>query len=177
AKALVRQARIIIMDEPTSSLAHHETAALFRLVDELRRSGVAVIYVSHKMDEIFRLATRVTVLRDGRRVATEAIENLDEPKLVQQMVGRSVTLTRRERGAGGGEEVLAVKGLSRSGKFTDVSFGLHRGEVLGLAGLMGAGRTEVVSAIYGLQPADDGVIAIRGKEVPIASPADAMRAG
>ncbi len=176
-KAIARGASIIIMDEPTSSLSHHESEALFRLVGDLRQRGAAVIYVSHKMDEIFRLGDRVTVLRDGCYIGTDRLADVDVATLVSRMVGRPLGAPRTKRRVDDPEEILAVEGLGRSGKFSDIGFRLRRGEVLGFAGLMGAGRTEVVSALYGLAPADHGTIAIRGRAVRIAHPRDAIRHG
>ena len=177
AKAMARRASLFIMDEPTSSLSHHEAETLFQLIRELRQRGVAVIYVSHKMDEIFRLGDRVTVLRDGRYIATDRIADLDEAKLVTRMVGRPLGSKRRGTTALPGAEILEVKGLGKKGEFRGIDFRLRRGEVLGLGGLMGAGRTEVVSALYGLAPADEGTITIRGAAVRISRPAEAMRQG
>jgi inositol transport system ATP-binding protein len=177
AKAVARGASLIVMDEPTSALSHHEAEALFRLIGDLRRGGAAVVYVSHKLDEIFRLGDRATVLRDGRYISTDRIADLDEATLVTRMVGRPVEAGRGGLPSPAGEVALEVRDLGRAGGFADISFQLRRGEVLGLAGLMGAGRTEVVGAIYGLNPADRGTISIRGRAVRIASPRDALREG
>jgi inositol transport system ATP-binding protein len=146
AKALARQASLIIMDEPTSSLSLRETRALFRLIGDLKGRGAAIIYVSHKMDEVFEVGDRATVLRDGRAVGTDLLSNLDETILITRMVGRPVGARRRTADAGAGEEVLAVANLSRRGRFSDVSFRVRRGEILGFAGLMGAGVRKAMAA-------------------------------
>ncbi len=176
ARALAGNAAVLIMDEPTSAISEREVAALFGIVRDLKQRGVAVIYISHKFSEIFAVADTVTVLRDGRHVATAAAAELDEQKLIALMVGRALAPPASGR-AGTGEPVLAVNGLARGEAFRDVSFTLHGGEVLGLAGLMGAGRTDVAHAIYGLEPATAGEIRLRGKPLRIARPADAIAAG
>ncbi len=264
AKALGCNARIVIMDEPTAAISGHEVEALFRVIGTLRRRGAAVVYITHRMDEVFRVAQTVTVLRDGRHVATCPAGELDDQRLIGLMVGRELKPMFAEgatgvappepvddeddrvRGAGGDRsqgtvpivaaphEVgpiampfwprnrdcpprmqrseqsapspreqarvgepgcsdsrnhppyeeharetvpLAVRGLGRAGAFCDVSLEVRRGEVLGLAGLMGAGRTEVAEALFGLKPAHDGIILVRGKPVRIRRPADAIRCG
>ncbi len=201
AKALGCNARIVIMDEPTAAISGHEVEALFRVIDTLRRQGAAIVYITHRMDEVFRVAQTVTVLRDGRHVATRPAGELDEERLIGLMVGRELKpmfaasvedkesekgrrrqqpppATTRPDDAAEVEPVpLAVRGLGRAGAFHDVSFEVRRGEVLGLAGLMGAGRTEVAEALFGLKPAHCGAILVRGKPVRIRRPADAMRCG
>ena len=177
AKALAHDAGVIIMDEPTSAISGREVEALFGVIRDLRQRGVAVIYISHKMDEIFRIADTITVLRDGRHIVTRPAGELDEAGLIGLMVGRELPARPAGRGTGAGEVVLEVRGLARPGRFRDVSFALRRGEVLGLAGLMGAGRTEVVNAIYGMPPAAGGEILVAGRPVRITSPAAAIAAG
>ena len=187
AKALAFRARIVIMDEPTAAISGHEVEALFRVIDTLQRQGVAMVYITHRMDEVFRIAQTVTVLRDGRHVETCPASSLDQQRLIGLMVGRElkpVVMGRRKRTVGNDAAepqavpgALTVQGLSRAGSFRDVSFEVRRGEVLGLAGLMGAGRTEVVSALFGLRPADSGSILVDGRRVRIRCPADAMRYG
>jgi inositol transport system ATP-binding protein len=177
AKALAHQAKVIIMDEPTSSLSSREVEALLDIIRDLKRRGVTVIYVSHKLDEIFRIADAVSVLRDGRHVATRPIAELDEKKLIALMVGREFSSLFPAAGAEPGPEILAVRGLRRAGEFSNIDLAVRQGEILGLAGLMGAGRTEVASAIFGLAPADAGEIRVRGRPVRIASPRDALRHG
>lgn len=176
AKALAYAAELIIMDEPTSAISEREVEALFAVIGDLRQRGVTVIYISHKMDEIFRIADAVTVLRDGRHIASRPCCELDAQKLISLMVGRDLAPPPAARG-GRGEPALEVRGLTQPGRFHDVSFTLHRGEILGLAGLMGAGRTDLVSAIYGLAPATSGEVRIHGQSVRISGPAAAIAAG
>ncbi len=177
ARALGCDASIVIMDEPTAAISRHETEALFAAIRTLRERGVAIVFISHKMDEVFRIADRITVLRDGRHVATAPARELNERDLIALMVGREVDGPRRRERAGRGETLLSVEGLTRKGAFRDITFEVRRGEVVGLAGLMGAGRTEVVSALFGLVPADSGRISVKGKPASIRKPADAMRLG
>lgn len=177
AKALAHNARILIMDEPTSALSDREAEALFATIKELRSRGVAVIYISHKLEEIFRLADRITVLRDGVMVATHAASAVSREQLIAEMVGRPFIEAGQGTGAAAGEVLLSVSRLVLAGHFGGISFEVRRGEVLGLAGLMGAGRTEVLNAIYGLDPADSGEIRVSGRPVRIRSPRDALRAG
>jgi ABC-type sugar transport system ATPase subunit len=178
AAAVGSGARVVVFDEPTSSLSEGEAARLFDLVRTLTAHGVTVIYVSHRMPEIFLLSDTVTVLRDGRHVATTPTRELDEATLVQQMIGRRLEqYFPAHVSVAPGEELLRVEGLSSRGKFTDISFTLRAGEVLGLAGLTGAGRSEVARAIFGLDPAATGTIHVRGKPVKIGSPRSAMAQG
>jgi inositol transport system ATP-binding protein len=177
AKALAHRAELIIMDEPTSAISQPEVEALFGVIRDLKRQNVAVIYISHRMEEVFRIADVVTVLRDGRHVATQPIGELNAQKLIALMAGRELDLTPRQASGARGDVALAVRSLSRRGAFHDVSFEVGRGEVLGIAGLMGAGRTELLNAIYGLAPADAGTIEVHGVPVHIAAPRDAMRRG
>ncbi|MCP5520029.1 MAG: sugar ABC transporter ATP-binding protein [Verrucomicrobiales bacterium] len=177
ARALARAARVLIMDEPTSALSDHEAEALFRAISELRGQGLAILYISHRMAEVFRLADRVTVLRDGRVAGTDPIARVNEAALIRLMVGRELPGARPRSGCGGGQEVLRVNGLTRLPAFAGVGFTLRRGEVLGLAGLMGAGRTQVLDAIAGLVPAGSGEIHLLGRPVRIRRPADAQRHG
>lgn len=170
-------ARVIIMDEPTSALADHEVATLFGIIRDLTRKGVAVIYITHRLDEVFAISDTVTVLRDGQSITTRPTAMLDEPELIRLMVGRSIDSLFPSATARPGGEVLSVRELGRPGAFADVSFTVHAGEVLGIAGLMGAGRTEVARALYGLEPADRGKVLVNGQQVIIQSPRDAMRHG
>jgi ABC-type sugar transport system ATPase subunit len=147
------------------------------MVKRLKGQGTAIIYVSHKLEEIFRLGDRVTVLRDGRSVGTDRVADLDESTLISRMVGRTLGARHRLEASRAGEEILAVEHLGHSGYFDDVSFRLRRGEILGFAGLMGAGRTEVMSALFGLTHADRGTIHVRGKRASIRSPRDAINLG
>lgn len=177
AKAISNDARVIIMDEPTSALSDKEVAALFQIIKELKAKGVAIIYISHKMEEIAQIADTITVLRDGQYIATKPAAELDRDELITLMVGRQINLLF-PKAIGKKEEVLlSVRGLSQSGKFTDINFDLHAGEVLGLAGLMGAGRTEVARAIFGLDELAEGDIFVKDQAVRIHSPRDAIRYG
>jgi ribose transport system ATP-binding protein len=175
ARALADEARILIMDEPTSALSEREVAQLFATIERLTRSGVAVIYISHRMEEVFRIGTRVTVLRDGCHVATRTIAEVTVPELVRLMANRDVADHYPRRSHARGDELLRVERLSGGG-LHDVSFTLHRGEILGIAGLIGAGRTRVARAIAGADPVAQGEVRINGKPVRISSPVDAVRA-
>jgi len=177
AKALARQADVILMDEPTAALSDHEVAALFKAITTLRRRGVAVVYTTHKMDEVFRVADRISVLRDGKWVGTKAAIEFSPDSLIAHMVGRELTQIFPPVTTTPGEVILEVRALTRAPAFRQISFTLRRGEVLGLAGLMGAGRTEVVSAIGGLAPATSGEIFLRGTPTHVTCPADAIAAG
>ena len=177
AKALGRQADVILMDEPTAALSDHEVAALFRAITRLKARGVAIVYTTHKMDEVFRLADRISVLRDGRLVGTAPASELNPSKLITMMVGRELADVFPVRHSPSDEILLEVSGLTREPAYRDISFKVHSGEVVALAGLMGAGRTEVVSAIYGLQPASEGQICLKGKPISIRNPQDALAAG
>ncbi len=177
AKALARRADLIVMDEPTSALSEHESERLFAAISGLKQRGIAVIYISHKMDEIFHLADRITVLRDGRHVETCPASEMNEQRLIALMVGREFEIAAEKTYAAACDDLLDVKALSRKGRFHDVSFRVGRGEIVGVAGLMGAGRTEVGEAVFGLAPADSGEIRINGSAVKIGNPADALANG
>jgi ABC-type sugar transport system ATPase subunit len=171
-------ARIIVFDEPTSSLSQAEAERLFALIERLKAQQVTCIYVSHRMPEIFRLCDTVTVLRDGRHVATRPTEGLTESDLVQMMIGRPLgDYFPRHADGGDGDEVLRVEGLTVPGMFEDVSFTVRAGEVVGLAGLMGAGRSEVASTLFGIERPTRGRIVLEGREVRIGSPAQAIALG
>ena len=171
-------AKIIVFDEPTSSLSQAEAERLFALIERLKARGVTCIYVSHRMPEIFQLCDAVTILRDGRHVATRATNSLTESDLVQMMIGRPLAeYFGRHSDASAGDEMLRVEGLTVPGKFEDVSFSLRAGEIVGLAGLMGAGRSEVASALFGLEHPSRGRIVLRGKPVEVRSPAHAIELG
>ena len=164
AAALGVRAQVIVMDEPTSSLSAHESEHLFQLLAHLKERGITVIYVSHRMEEIFRLCDSVTVLRDGRHVATERIPDTGPERVVHQMIGREVTTsTPRHLSQSLGQELLRVESLASPGKFKNISFTLHAGEVLGFAGLVGAGRSDVAQAVFGLDQAASGSVFVRGK--------------
>jgi ABC-type sugar transport system ATPase subunit len=178
AAAVGRGARIIVFDEPTSSLSQHEAEALYGLIARLRDRGVTCIYVSHRMDEIFRLCDTVTVLRDGRHVDTRPARDLDRATLVQMMIGRPVgEYFPQHVGGVVGNEVLRVEDLSSPAGFQHISFSLKAGEVLGFAGLVGAGRSEIAQALFGLDPRVTGRILVHGRAIRAGSPAAAMRAG
>ena len=177
AKALLTNAKLIIMDEPTSSLGEKEVEQLMKTVRSLKDKGIAVLFVSHKLEELFELCDRVTVMRDGEHVLTEDIEIMDNDKLIAAMVGRKLDdqfpRITVERGA----EALRVEHLVRKGVLRDISFSAYRGEILGFSGLVGAGRTETMRAIFGADPRDGGSIYVDGKEVANNSPKEAVRNG
>lgn len=177
AKALSQEARFLVMDEPTASLSEAETRRLFDIIRSLRDSGVGLAYISHRLEEVLEIGDRVTVLRDGRRVETKPVSHTDVGDLVRLMVGREIKEVYPRREAEMGDEVLRVEDLSRPPELEDISFSLRRGEVLGLAGLMGAGRTELVRAIFGADPRSSGRIFVDGREVAIRSPQQAIAAG
>jgi ABC-type sugar transport system ATPase subunit len=178
AAAVSTGARVIVFDEPTSSLSEHEAVQLFQLMGRLHGQGVTCLYVSHRMPEIFRLCDTATVLRDGQHVATRPVAELDEASLVQMMIGRRLEGRVPDHVKGQpGRERLRVEKLTSPGKFREVSFTLRAGEVLGLAGLVGAGRSEVAQALFGLDPAATGLVAIDGKPVRIEGPVHAMKLG
>jgi rhamnose transport system ATP-binding protein len=177
AKAISLDVRVLIMDEPTASLSAHEVRRLFRIVANLRQQGVAILFISHRMEEVFEIADRVTILRDGRWISTTPRAELTPSTAIRQMVGREVKeLFRRKRREPGAIR-LAVRNLSREGVFQDVSFELRAGEVLGFAGLVGARRTDVGLALFGIAPADQGEILLDGEQITVASPRDAMARG
>lgn len=177
AKAISYDAKIIIMDEPTSAIPEREVAHLHGMIKRLTDFGVAIIYITHKMDEVFRISDDITVFRDGKHVGSYPAKELDRDKLIKLMVGRELTDLFPKEEAEIGEVVLSVQGLNRGAVVKDVSFELHRGEILGLAGLMGAGRTEVLETIFGIEKADSGEIVLNGRALRIKQPSDAIRAG
>ncbi|HMF43461.1 MAG TPA: sugar ABC transporter ATP-binding protein, partial [Polyangia bacterium] len=178
AAAVGSGARVIIFDEPTSSLSQHETEHFYRLLDRLRARDVTCVLVSHRMQEIFRLADTITVLRDGRHVATKPSDAIDEAALVQLMIGRKVEeYLPVEAEVHGGGEVLRVTGLSSPRRFADIGFSVHAGEIVGIAGLVGAGRTDIAHAIFGLDKEAHGRVEVAGIPLGLRSPAEAMRAG
>lgn len=177
ARALSRKARVVIMDEPTASLADADVARLISIVERLRARGVGIVYVSHKLGEVLRLADRVTVLRDGALVGTRPAAGMSEGDLVAMMVGRSISELFPKGESRIGAEVLRIEGLTRAPRVRDVSFTLRRGEILGLAGLIGAGRSELAHLIFGLAAPTSGRIFFDGKPVSIRSPEEARRIG
>ena len=179
AKAISQNARVLIMDEPTSALSTAEVDHLFEFVERIRRDGIAVLYVSHKMDEIRRIADTVTILRDGSHVITAPLATLSLEEIIEHIVGRRVNAFahRSRRVDRSGPPLLDVRGLSGMGKPRDVSFQLHGGEILGIAGLLGAGRSELARAIAGIDPVQAGEVLIGGRHVPTHAPAQAIAAG
>ena len=177
AKAISLNVRILIMDEPTASLSAHEVAQLFKLVRDLRATGVAILFVTHRMEEVFQIADTVTVFRDGRLISTRPAAEVTPQSAIADMVGREMGLLRQRPPAPRGDKLLAVRGLARAGVFENVSFDLHRGEVLGFAGLIGAGRTDIGLALFGIEPATAGRIELNGTDQTIRSPRQAMALG
>ncbi|HET6436884.1 MAG TPA: sugar ABC transporter ATP-binding protein, partial [Anaeromyxobacter sp.] len=177
AKALSLRSDILVMDEPTAALTGREVDRLFELIRNLRRSGVSVIYISHRLQEIKQVADRVSVLRDGRHVATAKVDEISIDGIIRHMVGRTLTEQYPKGTALPGAEKLRVEGLTRHGVCRDVSFSVRRGEILGVAGLVGAGRTEIVELIFGSRRRDAGKIFVDGKEVNVRSPRDAVQRG
>lgn len=177
AKAISNNARVIIMDEPTSAISDKEVAVLFRIIRDLKSKGVSIIYISHKMDEIFEISDTITVLRDGKYIGTKSASELDRNALISMMVGREIDQMFPEPGQSTGEELLSVQNLGSKGKFSNISFKVRAGEILGLAGLMGAGRTEIARAIFGLDAFEEGNIQIKNDPAWIRSPREAIRMG
>ena len=177
AKALSKNAKILIMDEPTASLVEADVQRLMQVVRQLRERGVGIVYVSHRMPEIFALADRVTVLRDGAHVGTRAIGEVDERELVSMMVGRPIDSLFPKTEAAIGETVLEVRNLNHGRHVRDISFSLRRGEILGIAGLVGSGRTELALTLFGMTPATSGEIVMEGRPVRITSPRQARDLG
>ena len=177
AKALTTNARVIVMDEPTAALTMNEVEQLFRIVETLRARGNAVLFISHRLEEIFGICRRVTVMRDGRHVWTKPIDELTVPSVIRAMVGRDMDALFPKVPTEPGRVVLKVDRLTREGDFTDVSFVVRSGEIVALAGLVGAGRTEVARAIFGIDRADAGSVEIDGKRLRPGSPSAAMAAG
>lgn len=176
-KALSREARVLIMDEPTAALSGNEVARLFTVARTLREQGCALLFISHRLEEIFDLCQRVTILRDGRLIGTENLEDLRPDDLVQRMVGREMDTLYPKQNTETGVVVLAVSRLTREGVFTDVSFEVRAGEIVALAGLVGAGRSEVARAVFGVDRYDAGTVRVGNLELPGGSPTAAMSAG
>lgn len=177
AKAIQLNSKLIIMDEPTSSLGQKEVDQLMETVRRLKHQGIAILFVSHKLEELFELCDRVTVMRDGEHVCTENITDMSNESLINAMVGRTLDNLFPKETAVKGEVMLKVSGLSSTGVLDDVSFEAYGGEIRGFAGLVGAGRTETMRAVFGADPKDDGEIFIKGKKVDIRSPKDDIREG
>jgi len=177
AKALSLDARILIMDEPTAALTEHEIGELFATIRRLKDKGVSIIYISHRMEELFEIGDRVTVLRDGRSVGSYDVRGMSKSELIRLMVNRELTELFPKERATRGQEVLRVEGLSTKGGLKDISFSLHKGEVLGIAGLLGAGRTELARAIFGVDKIASGTIYLKGEPQRISSPRSAINSG
>lgn len=174
AKALSFDANLIVMDEPTSALSRHEIDILFERIIRIRNEGRSVVFISHKLDEVFQLADRVTVLRDGSSAGTEFIENLEKKKLVRMMVDREIRVGALRAERNPGKTLLEVRNMTINGLFYDISFNLYEGEILGFAGLVGSGRTDVVSSLFGIEKIEQGEVLIDGKKVNIRRPKDAI---
>ena len=177
AKALSRNSRIILMDEPSATLTKKELDALFQIIRDLKSQGIAVIYISHRMEEIFEICESVTVLRDGQIIGTRQVADVTSDELVEMMVGREVSSAFPKRDVEIGEEVMRVENLCRKDRRQQVSFALHRGEVLGVAGLVGAGRTEIMRAIFGVDYINTMNVFVKGKKVKISNPSNAKKHG
>ena len=177
ARALAADSRLILMDEPTAPLTPREVETLFAIVRRLRSEGRAVVFISHRLEEVRALCDRVTIFRDGEHVATAAAADLPDAEIIRLMIGRPLKAFLHKEKAAIGETALEVEGLGRAGRFSDIGFTLRRGEVLGMAGLVGAGRTDVARALFGIAPADRGRIRVKGREVAIADPAQAIGLG
>jgi ribose transport system ATP-binding protein len=178
AKALSFNAQVLIMDEPTAALSDSEIEVLFAIVEQLRREGVGIVYISHRMDELKRITDRITVMRDGAYIDTVNTADVTADQIISMMVGREFYHSvRTDIVSDSGEVVLEVKGLNRGKTLKNIHFQLRKGEILGFAGLVGAGRTEVARAVFGADPIDSGEIYIRGKQVTLRSPYDAVRHG
>jgi len=178
ARALACVSRLIVMDEPTAPLSEHETERLFAVIRRLRGRGVGIVYITHRLNEVYTVAERVTVLRDGRPIATAPVSEMPRDLLVRHMVGRELSEeVDGPRDSARPEVMLRVDGLARGRDFRDITFDVHRGEIVALAGLVGAGRTEVLESLFGVSPADAGRIQVAGRDVVVRTPADAIRSG
>jgi rhamnose transport system ATP-binding protein len=177
AKALTFDAKVLVMDEPTAALSSAEVERLFNVVKKLRTQGVALLFISHRLEEVFSISQRITILRDGEFIATGSVADFTTDEVIRKMVGRVMATLFPKEPAPIGEPVLTVRGLRRAGVFRDISFEVRRGEIVALAGLVGAGRTEVARAIFGVDPSDEGEISIEGKVLRDPDPTAAMQAG
>ena len=176
-KAISVNAKIIIMDEPTSSITEGEVAVLHEQIHRLKERGISIIYISHKLDELKQVGDQLTVLRDGKTISTHHIDELTTDEIITKMVGRKMDNVYPVKEAEIGEKLLEIKNLTQPNVFSNISFTLHRGEILGMSGLVGAGRTEVVRAIFGMDSYSSGEIIINGKSVEIKKVSDAIREG
>lgn len=177
ARAVAAKTEVLVMDEPTAALTDREIEALFKVISSLKNEGVGIVYISHRMEEIFAICDRISVLRDGQFIGVKEIANTSFDEIVKMMVGRQLGDRYPERDTKIGPERLKVEGLTSKGSFENISFTVNQGEILGVAGLMGAGRTEIMEAIFGFRPIQDGNISIDGKVMSIRNPYDAIREG
>lgn len=177
AKALSMKARIIIMDEPTAALTKRESEELYKITEKLREEGASIIFISHRFEDMYRLASKVTVFRDSQYIGSYDVNGITNEDLIVAMVGREITQLFPKPDIKIGEAVLTVHNISRTGYFKEVSFQVKKGEILGLTGLVGAGRTEVCESIFGIEPIDEGSITLNGKQVHIKDPLQAMNLG
>ena len=179
AKAMAQDARVLIMDEPSASLARHEAEQLFELVARLKARGISIIYISHRMEEVYRIADRITILRDGRNLLTKRLTDVTPEQIVEGIVGQQIEgMAYQERDSSAEREVLLeARGLTAGSRVQNVSFTLHRGEIIGLAGLMGSGRTELARCLFGIDKLDSGEVRVRGERVDLSDPRQAIKAG
>src|SRR6185369_2246852 len=177
ARALASDSRLIIMDEPTAPLTPKEVETLFGIARRLRDEGRTIIFITHRLEEVRALCDRVTVFRDGNKIATDDIKNLSDADIIRLMIGRPLREYMKKHGTAIGDVALKVEGLTLPGVFNDISFEVRKGEIVGLGGLVGAGRTDVARAIFGIAPAMSGTVAINGKSVTITDPAQAIALG
>lgn len=177
ARAIAANTEVLIMDEPTAALTDREIETLFKVMDQLRQEGVAIIYISHRMEEIFRMCNRITVLRDGQSIGTKNTNETNFEEIVKMMVGRELGERFPDRTADIGDTYFSVENLSLEGVFNNISFDVKKGEILGVTGLMGAGRTEIMEAIFGARKKSSGTIVLDGKELSIKKPHHAIKAG
>ncbi|MGM0903509.1 MAG: sugar ABC transporter ATP-binding protein [Bacillota bacterium] len=177
AKAISTKAKIIIMDEPTAALTARESEELYKITERLRDQGASIIFISHRFEDMYRLASQVTVLRDSKYIGSWGINEISNDKLIIAMVGREITQVFPTKKNQIGEKLLEVKGLGKMGYYADISFTLHKGEILGLTGLVGAGRTEVCQSLFGITPYDRGEVFLKGQKIQIKNPKEAMNLG
>ncbi len=177
AKAISTNAKIIIMDEPTAALSKRECEELYRITEQLRDEGCSIIFISHRFEDMYRLASRVTVFRDSQYIGTWDVDGISNDVLISKMVGREISQIYPKQQVEQGEEIFRVEGLSKTGYYKDISFTLHKGEILAMTGLVGAGRTEVCQGIMGISRPDSGKVFLEGEELSIKHPSDAMNAG
>jgi ABC-type sugar transport system ATPase subunit len=177
ARALIGDARVVVMDEPTAALSEREAERLFAIIEDLTSENVGVVYISHRLEEVFTVADRITVMRDGKHVTTQPASQLDAEELVRLMVGRPLSQLYTRHPVAPGEPALELRGLTLPGRFQDVDLTVHRGEVVGLAGLIGAGRTDLAQSVFGVHPPRSGEVIVNGARVTVRSPQDALELG